>query len=398
MAVQPRPGSRLDFSHPLAQGVVGWWEMNMGSGLVVPDLSAAQNDGTMKDMDAETDWTAGTDGYALDFDGSNDYVAIAGAASTWNFATDYTVMARFNPRGWGHGGYGRILACGQNEGWMMYVRQPSTTCVFNHLGKSNVSIGPIALGNTYTAAAVVDASGNGTPYLDGVAGTPGSMGGYTNAVDPLLMGSRKATDRWFDGQIEQVTIYDRALSADEVAWLYAEPHAPIWTPNPVSYFSRATAYYQTLTETLALTDTRNSGVGREVTDDLGLTDTRNSGVGREVTDDLGLTDSRTASVTRELTESLGLLDTALKSPSRTVAETLGLVETIEREISRRLAETLGMDDARSVEVARALVDTLGVDGIDPVEVLDVVPPLSVADIARITLLVQDVERIELNVD
>jgi len=38
------------------------------------------------------------------------------------------------------------------------------------------------------------------------------------------------------GSVALARVYDRALSADEVAWLYAEPHAPIWTPNPVWYF------------------------------------------------------------------------------------------------------------------------------------------------------------------
>jgi len=59
---QPPPGSRVNTQHPLGHGCVGWWEMNVGSGLVVPDISGQDNHGTMTNMDASTDWVQGRHG------------------------------------------------------------------------------------------------------------------------------------------------------------------------------------------------------------------------------------------------------------------------------------------------------------------------------------------------
>ena len=73
---QPPPGSEVDHQHPLGHGCVGWWEANVGSGLVVPDISGRDNHGAMTNMDPATDWVPGEHGgeWALDFDGLNDYV------------------------------------------------------------------------------------------------------------------------------------------------------------------------------------------------------------------------------------------------------------------------------------------------------------------------------------
>ena len=72
---QPSVGYQINLSHPDAQGLFGFWLFNEGSGLKVYDLSSYSQDGTLINMD-EADWIVGLDGWALDFDGSNDYMVI----------------------------------------------------------------------------------------------------------------------------------------------------------------------------------------------------------------------------------------------------------------------------------------------------------------------------------
>lgn len=66
---------------PLLDGIIGCWSPSVrGSGYLLPDLSGRGNHGTLTNMDAGTDWPGaavrGVHGRVLDFDGTNDYVAI----------------------------------------------------------------------------------------------------------------------------------------------------------------------------------------------------------------------------------------------------------------------------------------------------------------------------------
>jgi len=74
--VKPAFGRQLNYGHPLAQGLVGCWLMNEGSGDKVYDLSGNGNTGTCQNMTgtATSGWNPGKFGSALAFDGTNDHV------------------------------------------------------------------------------------------------------------------------------------------------------------------------------------------------------------------------------------------------------------------------------------------------------------------------------------
>jgi len=56
---------------PLDDGLVGYWSFNEGSGTIAHDYSGNGNDGT---INGGATWVAGISGYALSFDGFNDYL------------------------------------------------------------------------------------------------------------------------------------------------------------------------------------------------------------------------------------------------------------------------------------------------------------------------------------
>ena len=65
----------------LSDGLVGYWSPWLGSsGYRLLDRTAYANHGSLVNMDAGTDWIGATiqgrSGYALDFDGTNDYVSL----------------------------------------------------------------------------------------------------------------------------------------------------------------------------------------------------------------------------------------------------------------------------------------------------------------------------------
>lgn len=79
---QPPVGYQINLAHPDAQGVVGRWLYNEGSGFTLFDLSPHGNDGTLTGpMFPLQDWVAGRDGWALDFDGTNDHILVNNSVS-----------------------------------------------------------------------------------------------------------------------------------------------------------------------------------------------------------------------------------------------------------------------------------------------------------------------------
>ena len=64
-------------SPTLLTGLVGAWCPSLGpSGYKLLDRSGRGRHGTLTNMDAASDWVASPGGWALDFDGSNDYVVL----------------------------------------------------------------------------------------------------------------------------------------------------------------------------------------------------------------------------------------------------------------------------------------------------------------------------------
>ena len=70
-------GTHDESAYPeLWSGCVGAWAPCLGpTGTRLHDLSRYRNWGTLTNMDAATDWVVSGGRYALDFDGSNDYVS-----------------------------------------------------------------------------------------------------------------------------------------------------------------------------------------------------------------------------------------------------------------------------------------------------------------------------------
>ena len=64
-------------SRNLLTGLVGAWCPSLGpSGYTLLDRSGRGNHGTLTNMDAASDWVGTPGGWALDYDGTNDYVQL----------------------------------------------------------------------------------------------------------------------------------------------------------------------------------------------------------------------------------------------------------------------------------------------------------------------------------
>jgi len=174
------------------------------------------------------------------FDGTDDVVT--GPTSTLYdnaFASGGTISAWVNPSSLGENVTGRIAQKGDqggaNGGWLLCCLAQSGNNIslrFQHLwstGDVYADSGySLPIGQWTHVAVHYDGSSpsnTATFYFNGVAdvGTNTNSGSGTVATDdstPLYIGDRSTSDKSWDGQISQVRLHNRALSAAEVRAAY----------------------------------------------------------------------------------------------------------------------------------------------------------------------------------
>jgi PKD repeat protein len=197
------------------EGLIGHWQLD-GNAI---DSSGKGNDGYPVNGPI---WTTGKIGGAVSLDGINDYINCQ-ADPILNLTDSFTIGAWIKPKSYGQSGWGRIVDKGsKSTGFSFYIRKSTGSLAYVIYGglaiRSNSDV--INL-NTWQHVAMVynRPAESVTFYVNGLnAGTVY----YTtppldSAGNPLLIGIRGYDlKRAFDGLIDDVQIYNRALTADEI--------------------------------------------------------------------------------------------------------------------------------------------------------------------------------------
>lgn len=221
---QPQGTGRLD------SGLAGYWAMDDGSGTSATDSSTNANTGTLTGGPA---WTTGQIGSAVDFDGTDDYVTVADADALdvadsthftltgWfnrdTFTADHTIIAKRNGQAAGDTGY------------VLYVDDANDDVVFevsdgtDEYSRTSTS-SFTSSGWQHVAAVFDDTLGmtiyiNGTVKQDAASGTLGNIGSLANTV-AFRSGAESDAGSPFDGKLDEIRLYNRVLSPDEVNQLY----------------------------------------------------------------------------------------------------------------------------------------------------------------------------------
>jgi hypothetical protein len=195
--------------------LVAAFGFNEGSGSTTADASGKGNAGSF----TGAVWSAGRYGQALGFDSSGDWVTVADAASL-DLTTGMTLEAWVNPSALG--GWRTIL---MKQGatdlvYAMYVNNARRAYAELSIGGTRLSVaGSSALPlNAWTHVA---ASYDGAAlrlYVNGVQVSSASRSGsIVTSTGPLRIGGNSIfANEFWTGLIDEVRVYDRALSASEV--------------------------------------------------------------------------------------------------------------------------------------------------------------------------------------
>ncbi|MFA6432514.1 MAG: LamG domain-containing protein [Candidatus Paceibacterota bacterium] len=224
-------------------GLVGWWTMdgkntNWGTN-TTGDISGNGNTGTLVNMSTSTSPTQGEIGQALIFDGVNDYVDAGSASSVDDIETTgsgMTISMWIYPRGYGSSNAGVIVGKGANfvSGYFQFVFDgygPTLAFQKDYDGASNldarIPFAATRLNKWQHLTVTWDGSATAANihfYINGAeitkSYTANGVGNkLSDASYSLGIGSRIAGN-YTNGTLDDVRIYNRALSGAEVAKLY----------------------------------------------------------------------------------------------------------------------------------------------------------------------------------
>ncbi len=210
-------------------GLVAYWRFEEGSGLIAYD-SAGDNDGVV----SGARWTTGYIDGALDFDGVDDYVQVQDDPSL-DGMEELTVCAWFKPEQLGR--FQRIVSKWENGPQRSYVLSLNdlNKLVLGADSRLNLiqCVGATTLDQDrwYHGAGVYDRNGCRVfidGRLDATAYEPGRLAIYAGSLN-LRIGAEQDGTYLFGGPIDDVRIYKRALSVEEIRELYgAAPAAAVY--------------------------------------------------------------------------------------------------------------------------------------------------------------------------
>ncbi len=233
---------------PPVPGLVAHWKLDETSpSTTAADSSGNGNTGTL--VNGPT-WTTGQINGALDFDGVNDYVDFGTGTSLDMGAGNFSLSGWFKS-GFG---FGRTMAGkgGTGPGGTRYlITLDETDCGGGMKIKVEIdddttkkftcSSGSSFNDNAWHHAVLVRNGNNLRLYEDGQqVATPTDITGYGNINSTRIFSIGSMFDEgalnqssFFSGLIDDVRIYDRALSAAEVTDLFNPPPPPTTIPQPV---------------------------------------------------------------------------------------------------------------------------------------------------------------------
>lgn len=233
---KPMLGELIDWSHPLSKSLVGCWLMNEGTGNKIQDLSGNGRTGVEQ---TDSVWVPGVYGCARYFSG-DDYISIPAMTSLPNGL--YTILVWFKSSNVGPQTFFSVgktssatpfvaLDMGGDERVQLYHRDDASALA-NCSGTGKL----INDGIWHCVTIIRSASNTFSTYLDGghIKTITQAIGATTIDTTQIGVLRRNTFSQYTVGNISYVLVYNRALSASEIALLYREPFCFMAEDLPVS--------------------------------------------------------------------------------------------------------------------------------------------------------------------
>lgn len=225
---KPPPGSLVDPEETINSGLA-WLPMNEGVGSHLNDISGNHNVGALV---ANTAWVGGRTGAALSFDGVANTVGIANLATLQFERTDvFSVSTMVFPRSVTGAFLSNQTAAAPFRGYELRVDGGLIRVIIRSDNAPSDQIiveasDVITTGSWYSICFTYDGSSSGSGVVLYVDGNVRASGVDTDTLSativsgvPLYLGSRANTSNWLTGDIDEVRIWNRILTASDAQQL-----------------------------------------------------------------------------------------------------------------------------------------------------------------------------------
>lgn len=199
-------------------GLVAAYNFNEGTGSVVNDLSGNSNNGSIFQA---TWFSTGKFGKALTFDGTNDVVTV-NASSNLDLTTAMTLESWVRPTVT-NGGWRTALLKenGSQLAYALYAKEstnkPSGWMSTESTGSQSAGATPGLAANTWSHLAVTYDGFFLRLYVNGtLRASTVQTGNMRSSTGPLKFGGNAIWGEYFKGQLDEIRIYNRALTQTEI--------------------------------------------------------------------------------------------------------------------------------------------------------------------------------------
>lgn len=221
-SAQPPVGAQINWGHPLAYRLSVCWLFNEGGG--VPHNLINETSGAT----ANTTWGVGQRGKAVSFNGSSTYVRQTNhqlvdtnsvTMAFWGYCANWNASQML------------IEKSNVNAAWEMYSYAGSSQIILvgGGTGTTVVSALPSA-GWRFIVGTIQGTAGK--IYIDGQQTGTGTVTAIADSNTSLYVGCYDNSGYFFTGIVEQACVWNRALSASEIQWLYINPYCFIQPQSP----------------------------------------------------------------------------------------------------------------------------------------------------------------------
>ena len=211
----------------LGSGLLGYWPFDEDAGNVAHDASGNGHNANL----TNTTWNTGIFNFALGFNGSNS-LALTSAIP---FINAFSISAWVNPAVTSQASYARIAETQVSSGLYLGVESTGTMYQFvvnggtGATGTCGVQYGCAEGGSVTAGWHLVSGTYDGTTtilYVDGAMVASDTAQAPSNASLPLYIGQAAVSGSVWNGLVDDLRLYSRALTASEISTLFHQAYVP----------------------------------------------------------------------------------------------------------------------------------------------------------------------------